>query len=105
MKVIKTLFVAVVWIAAQCAHAQSGIDMAAHVEIHQIPSLTLSDSQMLTGDRNGKAVTIAGILPVRSDRPTRWRQRASSRRGDRRRAGLPENNGQAKGLIEDEREM
>ena len=62
MKVVKTLFVAVLWIAAQCAHAQNGLDMAAHVEIHQIPSLTLSDSQMLTGDRNGKPVTIAGIL-------------------------------------------
>ncbi|CAM2157796.1 Carboxymethylenebutenolidase [Paraburkholderia tropica] len=62
MKIFKTLVVALLWIAAQGAYAQSGRDMAVHVEVHQIPSLSLSDSQMLTGDGNGKPVTVAGIL-------------------------------------------
>ncbi|RQZ43348.1 dienelactone hydrolase family protein [Burkholderia sp. Bp9099] len=62
MKLIKALLVAALWIAAQCAHARSSSDMAAHVEVHQISSLTLTDSQMLTGNKNGKAVTVAGIL-------------------------------------------
>ncbi|MEX3667440.1 dienelactone hydrolase family protein [Paraburkholderia phenoliruptrix] len=62
MKLVKALLVAILWIAAGCAHAQSGHDMAAHVEVHQIPSLTLSDSQMLTGDRHGEPVIVAGIL-------------------------------------------
>ncbi|WMY10207.1 dienelactone hydrolase family protein [Paraburkholderia phenoliruptrix] len=62
MKLVKALFVAILWIAAACAHAQSGRDMAAHVEVHQIPSLTVSDRQMLTGNRHGEPVTVAGIL-------------------------------------------
>ncbi|KVG67622.1 dienelactone hydrolase family protein [Burkholderia pseudomultivorans] len=62
MKVVKMLCAAVLWIAAQFVYAQSGHDMATHVEVHQIPSLTLSDRQMLTGDKNGKPVMVAGIL-------------------------------------------
>lgn len=54
MKLIKALFVAALWIAAQCAHARSSSDMAAHVEVHQISSLTLTDSQMLTATRMEK---------------------------------------------------
>jgi dienelactone hydrolase len=39
-------------------------EIAARVEIHPIPSLTISDQQFLTGDANGKAVTVAGELRV-----------------------------------------
>src|SRR5216684_1678832 len=35
-------------------------EIAARVEIHAIPSLTISDQQFLTGDANGKPVTVAG---------------------------------------------
>src|SRR4051794_36110835 len=37
-------------------------DIAARVEIHAIPSLTISDQQFLTGDANGTPVTMAGEL-------------------------------------------
>ena len=37
---------------------------AARVELHAIPSLTLTDRQFLTGDANGKPVTITGELRV-----------------------------------------
>src|SRR3954471_16728910 len=39
-------------------------DIAARVEIHAIPSLTISDQQFLTGDANGTPVTMAGELRV-----------------------------------------
>src|SRR5437899_7341535 len=39
-------------------------EMAARVEIYAIPSLTISDQQFLTGDSNGKQVTIAGEFRV-----------------------------------------
>ena len=35
-------------------------DVAARTEIYAIPSLTISDQQFLTGDANGKQVTVAG---------------------------------------------
>lgn len=38
--------------------------IAARVEIHPIQSLTLSDQQFLTGDQNGKPVTVTGELRV-----------------------------------------
>jgi dienelactone hydrolase len=38
--------------------------IAARVEVHQIPSLTLSDQQFLTGDTNAKQVTVAGELRI-----------------------------------------
>jgi hypothetical protein len=34
-------------------------DVAALTEIYAIPSLTISDQQFLTGDANGKEVTVA----------------------------------------------
>ena len=37
-------------------------DLAARAEVRAIETLTLSDQQFLTGDRNGKPVTIAGEL-------------------------------------------
>jgi dienelactone hydrolase len=39
-------------------------DVAARVEIYAIPSLTISDQQFLTGDANGKPVTVAGELRI-----------------------------------------
>ena len=39
-------------------------EVAARVEIHTIPSLTLSDQQFLTGDANGKPVTVAGEFRI-----------------------------------------
>jgi dienelactone hydrolase len=39
-------------------------EIAARVEIYAIPSLTLSDQQFLTGDANGKPVTVAGEFRI-----------------------------------------
>jgi dienelactone hydrolase len=39
-------------------------DVAIRVELHVIPSLTLSDQQFLTGDANGKLVTVAGEFRI-----------------------------------------
>ena len=39
-------------------------DVAARTEIHAIPSLTISDQQFLTGDANGKQVTVAGEFRI-----------------------------------------
>ena len=48
--------------AAQAADAQRQI--AARVELHAIPSLTLTDGQFLSGDAGGTAVTITGELRI-----------------------------------------
>ena len=39
-------------------------DVAARTEIDAIPSLTISDQQFLTGDSNGKQVTVAGEFRI-----------------------------------------
>ena len=39
-------------------------EVAARAEIYAIPSLTISDQQFLTGDSNGKQVTVAGELRI-----------------------------------------
>jgi dienelactone hydrolase len=39
-------------------------EVAARVELHAIPSLTLSDQQFLNGDANGKPVTMSGEFRV-----------------------------------------
>src|SRR6478735_11581966 len=39
-------------------------DVAARTEIYAIPSVTISDQQFLTGDANGKQVTVAGELRI-----------------------------------------
>jgi dienelactone hydrolase len=36
----------------------------ARTELHAIPTLSLSDQQFLTGDKNGRPVTIAGVLRI-----------------------------------------
>ncbi|SHH54053.1 dienelactone hydrolase family protein [Bradyrhizobium erythrophlei] len=39
-------------------------DVAARIELYAIPSLTISDRQFLTGDANGKPVTVAGEFRI-----------------------------------------
>ena len=39
-------------------------EVASRVEIYAIPSLTISDQQFLTGDANGKPVTVAGEFRI-----------------------------------------
>src|SRR5678815_3024038 len=39
-------------------------DISARIEAIPIPSITLSDEQFLTGDKNGKPVTVAGVLRI-----------------------------------------
>jgi dienelactone hydrolase len=39
-------------------------EIAARVELHAIPSLTLSDQQFLSGDANGKAVNVTGEFRI-----------------------------------------
>jgi dienelactone hydrolase len=39
-------------------------EIAARVELHAIPSLTLSDQQFLAGDADGKAVTVTGEFRI-----------------------------------------
>src|SRR6476469_8317089 len=39
-------------------------DVAARVELYAMPSLTISDQQFLTGDANGKQVTVAGEFRI-----------------------------------------
>ena len=56
-----TVFALALCCWATQSQAQSG-DIAAHVEVHAIPSLTLSDSQVLTGSKDGKPVTVGGVL-------------------------------------------
>ncbi|CAN5167344.1 dienelactone hydrolase family protein [soil metagenome] len=46
------------------AETPSSKQIAARVELHAIPSLTLSDQQFLSGDGNGKPVTVTGEFRV-----------------------------------------
>jgi len=39
-------------------------EVASRIEIYAIPSVTISDQQFLTGDANGKQVTVAGELRI-----------------------------------------
>jgi dienelactone hydrolase len=58
-------FCTVVLLACIETNAQSmPKDVASRVEIYAIPSLTISDQQFLTGDANGKPVTVAGELRI-----------------------------------------
>src|SRR5947209_1944568 len=42
----------------------SSTDLAARTELRAVETLTLTDQQFLTGDKNGKAVSIAGELRI-----------------------------------------
>jgi dienelactone hydrolase len=58
-------FCTVILLAGIETNAQSTPkDVAARVELYAIPSLTISDQQFLTGDANGKPVTVAGELRI-----------------------------------------
>ena len=57
------VFVALGLAAPALAQAQDK-QIAARVELHSIPSLTLTDQQFLAGDANGKAVTVSGELRI-----------------------------------------
>ena len=56
------------WVILGLAWAQSVVadpslkDLAARTEVRAIETLTLTDQQFLTGDKNGKSVAIAGQL-------------------------------------------
>jgi dienelactone hydrolase len=51
--------------STQAALAEPSLnDLAARIELRPIETLTLTDQQFLTGDKNGKAVTIAGELRI-----------------------------------------
>ncbi|MFL6937218.1 MAG: dienelactone hydrolase family protein [Xanthobacteraceae bacterium] len=53
---------AVACLAATALAPQVGSAQVARTELHAIPTLTMSDRQFLTGDRNGVPVTIGGVL-------------------------------------------
>src|ERR1043165_8703244 len=50
--------------AAMPAQAQDTKQIAARVEVHAIPTLTLSDQQFRSGDANGKAATVTGEFRI-----------------------------------------
>src|SRR5262245_51679507 len=48
---------------AQSARAEPALtDLAARVELRAIETVTLSDQQFLSGDKNGKLATVTGML-------------------------------------------
>src|SRR5262249_3152810 len=58
---VASVILGLVW--AQSAVADPSLkDLAARTEVRAIETLTLTDQQFLTGDKNAKAVTIAGQL-------------------------------------------
>src|SRR4029450_5674041 len=73
---MKRMFSAV-WVILGLAWGQPAVadpslkDLAARTELHPIETLTLSVRQFLTGDKNGKAVTIAGQLRFPQDSAVR----------------------------------
>jgi dienelactone hydrolase len=63
MRILQATCVILGVTAAQAALAEPTVtDLAARIELRAIETLTLSDQQFLTGDKNGKATTIAGEL-------------------------------------------
>jgi dienelactone hydrolase len=59
------IFCTAIWLAGVETNAQSmPKDVAARVELYAIPSLTISDQQFLSGDANGKPVTVAGEFRI-----------------------------------------
>jgi dienelactone hydrolase len=63
--VTPAIFCTSVWLTCIETNAQSmPKEVASRVEIYAIPSLTISDQQFLTGDANGKQVTVAGEFRI-----------------------------------------
>jgi dienelactone hydrolase len=54
----------ILWAASETNAQSMPKEVASRVEIYAIPSLTISDQQFLTGDANGKAVTVAGEFRI-----------------------------------------
>ena len=54
----------ILWAAIETNAQSMPKEVAARVEIYAIPSLTISDQQFLTGDSNGKTVTVAGEFRI-----------------------------------------
>src|SRR5882672_7644255 len=52
------------WAAIETNAQSMPKEVASRVEIYAIPSLTISDQQFLTGDANGKTVTVAGEFRI-----------------------------------------
>src|ERR1700730_10058432 len=50
----------ILWAAIETNAQSMPKEIAARVELYAIPSLTISDRQFLTGDTDGKPVTVAG---------------------------------------------
>src|SRR5437868_4477066 len=65
MRAIVSVILAAFAVMPMAAQAEdSGKQIAARVELHAIPSLTLSDQQFLSGDPDGKAVTVTGEFRI-----------------------------------------
>src|SRR5450631_1033210 len=63
--IVAWIFGTVFLLAGIEAQAQSmPPEVATRVELYAIPSLTISDQQFLSGDSNGKSVTVAGELRI-----------------------------------------
>jgi dienelactone hydrolase len=63
ISIVRAVSAAVAFVWAQSAAADPALnDIAARTEVRAFESLTLTDQQFLTGDRNGKAVMLAGEL-------------------------------------------
>ena len=58
------LAVAVFLSTAANADTLATKDMPARMELHSIPTLWISDQQFLTGDKNGRQVTVTGELSI-----------------------------------------
>jgi len=63
---MRAFFRAVIAVLALTAasHAQHTSQIAARVELHSFPTLTISDQQFLTSDGNGKQVTVTGEFRI-----------------------------------------
>lgn len=67
-RAVRVACVVVSFAWAQSAIAEPSVkDLAARTELHPIETLALTVRQFLTGDKNGKAVTIAGQLRFPQD--------------------------------------
>src|ERR1700738_5106061 len=54
----------ILWAAIETNAQSMPREIAARVELYAIPSLTISDRQFLTGDADGKPVTVAANLRI-----------------------------------------